>query len=285
MKLDRIADAQAQANLFDDYSLEMTAKDVAALQEAGGEIPAGTQISVTFLPGEDVDARVHAAVTARKLGYMPIPHLSARRLASEAELDEFLTRLVSEAQADSVFVVAGDPKEPMGPYEDALAIIKSGLLVKHGIRKVGISGYAEGHPDISEAKLWQALADKTEALHGLGQDFEIVTQFGFDADPMLAWIARVRETGITERIRIGIPGPASAKTLLRFAARCGVGVSAKVMSKYGLSLTQLLGTAGPDALIEALTAQWEPGVHGDVRLHFYPFGGLGKTADWVARRR
>ena len=52
------------------------------------------------------------------------------------------------------------------------------------------------------------------------------------------------------------------------------------MAKYGLSITKLLGTAGPDRLIEALAEGLTPG-HGDVRLHFYPFGGVGKTVDWI----
>ena len=52
------------------------------------------------------------------------------------------------------------------------------------------------------------------------------------------------------------------------------------MAKYGLSITKLLWTAGPDKLIEALTEGLEP-AHGDVRLHFYPFGGVSRTIGWI----
>lgn len=81
-------------------------------------------------------------------------------------------------------------------------------------------------------------------------------------------------------MRIGVPGPAGIKTLLRFAARCGVGASASVMKKYGVSITNLLGSAGPDKLVDAFAARMG-GEHGRVRLHFYPFGGLEKTIDWI----
>lgn len=267
--------------LLSSYSLEMTAKDTPDLTEAAQAIAHGTRMSVTFLPGEDQAARVRAAVAARQLGLVPIPHLSARRLASHGELDGYLGQLVEQAAVDHVFVIAGDLPEPAGPFGDALSIIASGLLEKHGIRHVGISGYPEGHPGIPSDKLWAAMRDKHAALRARGMDVSVITQFGFDAAPMLPWLREVRALGIDAPVYLGVPGPASLKTLLRFAARCGVEASAKVMARYGLSLTRLLGTAGPDALVEDLAAALDPAEVGDARLHFYPFGGFGKTTDWI----
>ncbi len=51
----------ATARLLDGFTLEMTAKAVAKLEEAAPNIPPGTQISVTFLPGEEFSARTAAA--------------------------------------------------------------------------------------------------------------------------------------------------------------------------------------------------------------------------------
>jgi methylenetetrahydrofolate reductase (NADPH) len=238
-------------------------------------------VSITFLAGEAAAARVAAAKQARSYGFHPKPHISARRLASAQELEAFLAELAAEARIDRAFVVAGDVGTPAGPYFDALAVIKSGLLGKYGVRHVGISGYPEGHPDFSEEKLWQALRDKRQALTDLGHSYDIVTQFGFDAKPVLDWLAKLRDSGIAAPVRVGVPGPASVKTLLRFAARCGVGASASVMAKYGASITQLVTTAGPDALIAELAGSIDPGKHGQVYLHFYPFGGLAKTAQWI----
>ena len=272
----------AIARLTTDYSLEMTAKDVEKLEEAAGVIPQGTHISVTFLPGEDFSARVRAAKAVKRLGFLPVPHLSARRIKSHAELEQILDAVANDIQTDHVFVVAGDPPRPEGPYEDALAIIQSGLLKQAGVRNVGISGYPEGHPDISREKLDQALLDKQASLKEQGLDFAIMTQFGFDADPVFAWLEKIRAQGVDAPARIGVAGPASVKTMLRFAARCGVGASAKVMSKYGTSILNLLNTAGPDPLIKEIAAGIDPAKHGEVILHFYPFGGLKKTAEWVA---
>ncbi|MEQ7154759.1 methylenetetrahydrofolate reductase [Brevundimonas aurifodinae] len=269
-------------SLLQGHSLEMTAKDVVALEEAAGVIPQGTRIAIAFLPGETFEARLHAAVRVRSLGFDPAPHISARRIASESELRGFLENLSTQASIQRLFVVAGDPPVPEGPYEDALSLIRSGMLNDLGLESVGVSGYPEGHPDIGEPALWGAMFDKRDALAELGISMTILTQFGFDAEPIVHWVERVRSHGIDALIRIGVPGPAGIKTLLRFAARCGVGASAKVMSKYGLSLTQLMGTAGPDRLIEDLADRIDPARHGPLSLHFYPFGGIARTAEWVS---
>lgn len=264
-----------------NFSLEMTAKDTPALEEAARFIPQGTRIAIAFLPGETFEARLHAAVRCRALGFDPAPHLSARRIASETELRTFLERLSVEAGIRRLFVVAGDPPVPEGPYSDALSLIQSGLLSGLGLESVGVSGYPEGHPDIDETRLWRAMLDKRDALGELGISMTILTQFGFDADAIADWVEKVRARGIDALIRIGVPGPAGIKTLMRFAARCGVGTSAKVMTRYGLSITQLMGSAGPDKLIDTLTTRLGP-EHGPLSLHFYPFGGIAKTAEWVS---
>ena len=268
-------------SLLDNYSIEMTAKDVAHLEQAADVIPQGTKIPVTFLPGETFEMRIAAAKRVRDLGFLPIPHISARRLSSQEELEGYLAGLQREVGTDHAFVVAGDPPQPMGPYEDALSIIRSGLLAKHGIRRVGISGYPEGHPDIGDEKLWQAMRDKKIAIQERGHDFAVVTQFSFDAEPVLTWLEAVRKAGVQATVRVGVPGPASVKRLLAFAARCGVGASTKVLSKYGISITKLLSTAGPDQIVQDYARGLDPKKHGDVLLHFYPFGGLRATAEWV----
>jgi len=272
------------SDLLRDLSIEITAKDHHKIGLLRGRIPQATPISITFLPGEDFESRVLAACRVREAGFTPVPHISARRLHLEAELDSFLAALTAQASVDRVFVVGGDIAEPAGSFDDALAVIRSGALARHGIAQVGIAGYPEGHPDIPGAVLERALFDKLEALDAAGQQSWIATQFSFDADPVLDWLAALR-TRTAVPVRVGVAGPASIKALLRFAARCGVGVSAKVMAKYGLSLTQLLGSAGPGPLIHELGHRLRSDIHGDVRLHFYPFGGLEKTADWIAAFR
>jgi len=276
------ANRAAALELVNGYSLEMTGKDVPGLIEAKDAIPAGTKVNVTFLGNEDLEMRVAAAQAVRELGFVPVPHISARRLASRAQLEEFLDRLKDVGATESVFVVGGDPATPEGPYEGSYDVIRTGLLRDYGVKEVSIAGYPEGHPDIAEDVLWQALEDKSLSLKQQGLQATILTQFAFDTAPVQSWVQAVRERGIDSTIRVGTPGPAGIKRLLGFARRFGVGANAMIVKKYGFSLTNLMGTAGPDRFVTDLSALLaQDPASGDVKLHFYTFGGLLATADWV----
>ena len=276
------ADRTAALALIDDFSLEMTGKDIPGLEEARDAIPAGTKINVTFLGNEDLDMRVAASKAVKDLGFTPVPHISARRLASQAQLEEFLGRLQEVGATEHVFCVGGDPATPEGPYPDSLSVIRTGILQEYGVKEVSIAGYPEGHPDIAGDVLWRHLEDKSAALNEQGLDAVILTQFAFDTDPVMRWIDGVRDRGITSQIRIGTPGPAGIKRLINFARRFGVGANAMIVKKYGFSLTNLMGTAGPERFVSDLSGLLGQDTRsGDVKLHFYTFGGLLATAQWA----
>lgn len=269
------------ATLLSDYSLEMTGKDVPALEEAQGSIPLGSRINVTYLGNEDLDMRVNAARAVRLGQFTPVPHISARRLSSKEQLEEFLQRLQEAEVSSSVFVVGGDPHTPEGPYSDSAQVIRTGILQEYGVTGVSISGYPEGHPDIKTDVLWAALQEKADSIREQGLEGTIITQFGFDTEPVAEWITAVRERGIDFPIRVGVPGPAGIKRLLGYARRFGVASSAGIVQKYGFSLTNLLGTAGPDRFVADLAARLDGAGMGTVKLHFYTFGGMRATADWA----
>ncbi len=271
-------------HITDGFSLEMTAKDVDALRAAASLLPRDTPVAVTFLPGEEAGARVAAARAVRELGFEPMPHFSARRIVSAGEFEKYLQAVTREAGVERCFVVAGDPPEPQGPYFDSMALIGSGAFERAGIKAIGIGAHPEGHPVMSAAQCWDVLALKIQEIDKRGMAPLIVTQFAFDAAPVLAWLKELRARGMDAPVRIGVPGPAGIKRLLRFAAHCGVGASTSVLKKYGISLGNLLGTAGPDKLVSAVAKNLGP-EHGRVRLHFYPFGGLDATAQWIRAYR
>ncbi|WP_122048641.1 methylenetetrahydrofolate reductase [Asaia bogorensis] len=269
------------------FSLEVTTKDLPSLKGmmSSGALPLEpvTPVMIPHLANDTQAARLEAIRTIRTLGLLPVPHFSARRLASKAACETLLAQMVTEAGIERCFIVAGDPSEPAGPFADSAALLATGLFEKAGIRVVDIGGYPEGHALMTPEQGWTVLEHKCRDIEARGMTPEIVTQFGFDAQAIMAWLMRLRERGITCHVRIGVPGPASIASLLRFAARCGVGASASVLSRYGISLGKLLGSAGPDQLITQLEEQLVD-AHGPVSLHFYPFGNLGRTMDWIGQR-
>lgn len=268
--------------VLDDFSMEMTGKDVEKVENAASVIPPGTRINVTFLENEDLAMRVNAAAAAKRLGFTPVPHISARRLKSQEMLEEYLSALRDIGASENVLVIGGDPTVPMGPYPESLAVIESGLLQQYGVKDISMGGHPSGDPNIPADVLFPALESKSAALARLQIPGTIITQIDFDVDRVLSWVAEVREHGIDLPVRVGVPGPASVKLLLGFASRLGISTSTTIAKKYGLSVTNLLGKAGPDKFIRELQAGLDPGKHGVVKLHFYTFGGFKTAAEWIA---
>jgi methylenetetrahydrofolate reductase (NADPH) len=271
--------------LLADFSLGVTWRDIPELEQSRAVIPPGTRVHVGFQDSDDTAARISTARAVKRSGFVPVPIISARRQLSEGMLREYLAGLRAESTSRHVLVVAGDPAQPRGPYPDAASVIGSGLLEEYGVREVSVAGHPGGHPAVTDSVLWSALAGKTAALERRGLGGGVVTQFGFDASQVLAWLAEARSRGLRLPVRVGVPGPASVRRLLAYASRCGVAVSAPVAWEYGFSLTKPTGTAGPGRFIHALASGYDPQLHGAVKLHFNSFGGIAATAEWISQFR
>lgn len=272
------------SNITHAYSLEVSAKDIAALSTAAPRILPGSIIAIPYLPRENDDARLAAARAVRRLGFEPMPHLSARRIASLAGFESFVQRAAAEAGVERCFVIAGDPSTPVGPFADSAVLIDTGVFERAGMKVIGVGGHPEGHPVMSKAEQWEVLERKCHSIEMRGMTPLIVTQFAFDADIVLTWLEALRERGITHPVRVGVPGPASIAVLARYAAVCGVGACASMWSKYGVSIGKLFGTAGPDLFVERLAAGLTA-AHGKVSLHFFPFGGIAQSVKWIEQYR
>jgi len=217
----------------------------------------------------------------RAAGFEPVPHLAARGIESRGAFDEALARMTKEARVRRALVITGDIDRPKGPFASAIELIESGLLQSHGISEIGIAGYPEGHPRISQEVLDRSLAAKADAAEQTGLSVHIVTQFAFDAHVITSWLMRLRDLGIEHPVRIGMAGPTSLSTLLRYAQRCGVRASAQGLTRQAGLIKHLLGTSAPDGIIRPLAEATAEGKLGRVAAHFFSFGGAAATARWA----
>lgn len=257
------------------FSIEATrpaAADFAALSI----LKAGTRVYLSAVPNRPVDESLAAAIRLRAAGLQPVPHIAVRNFTSADALDDYLARLNGEADVENVLVIAGDRNE-CGPFRHALDVIDGGLLSRRGVRTIGIAGYPEGHPRISDEELERALGDKIAAAEAIGLAVEIVTQFCFNESAILAFIARLRARGLDHPLRIGLAGPTSLTSLVRYATRCGVRTSAQALARRSGLVRQMFAMATPDDLVRAL-ADAAPA---NVSLHFFSFGGVPATARWA----
>jgi methylenetetrahydrofolate reductase (NADPH) len=271
--------------LLADCSLEVAGKDIGGLAHARTVLPPSTRFHLAFVDSEDLAARMRTVRAIVRSGFVPVPVIAARRLESEGMLRQYLVELRAAGAGERVVIVGGDPAQPRGPYPDAGSLIISGALEQYGVQEVSVAGHPGGHPAASDAVLWQAIAAKIASLEQRGLRAGVITQFGFDAGQVLAWLAELRARGLTVPVRVGVPGPAPVRTLLAAAAKCDVRVSEHAAREYGFSLGDRMGTAAPDRFIGALAAGYDRRLHGEVKLHFTPFSGVAATADWISQFR
>jgi methylenetetrahydrofolate reductase (NADPH) len=163
----------------------------------------------------------------------------------------------------------------------AIDVIDGAMLQRCGIRDVGLAAYPDGHPRISEPDLDLALSKKIDAAEMTGLSVHIVTQFSFRPEAAIAWLARLRAYGIDNPVRVGLAGPTGLMTLMRYAKRCGVLVSAQHLVRHARLARQLFAMWTPDGLVGALAKAQDNEELGVFRPHFFSFGGLLQTARWV----
>lgn len=268
--------------LLTNFTVETTPASASKVADFRQVLRPGTSVYITFLPGSDFADTIAAAKRLRAEGFNPVPHLAVRGLPGKAFLDDALRRLKDQANVTEVLCIGGDIKTPVGEFADTMQVLDTGLFDKHGIRRIGVAGHPEGSPDIPAAAAAAALKWKNAFAERTGAELYIVTQFCFEAGPVIAWDRAIRAAGIKLPVRIGIPGIASIKTLLSYAKACGIGASAGFLTKHARDVTKLLTTSAPDKLLVDLAAyKTDDPACGIVGCHMYPLGGLKKTAAWT----
>ncbi len=277
---------ERRRDLVATASVEVTPRHAAEL--APGVLPPGTSVYITALPGADLDNLVTGAAAVRAAGYTPVPHITARAISGPDELDGLLGRLVERAAVDDVLVIAGGAKEAAGEYTSSMDVLRSGLLERHGILRAGVAGHPEGSPDIPPEDALQAVRDKNAFAESSPIELRIVSQFALASAPYIAWERELREHGNRLPIMAGIPGVTSPATLLKYAVACGVGPSISVLRKKSGGLLKLATTRlwKPDEVVDGIARSTldDPGslIRG---LHVFPFGGVERSAEWLAELR
>ncbi len=268
--------------LMSAFSLETTPGAAAKIPDYRRHIEAGAPVYITFLAGSDFKDTLAVAARLSSEGFKPIPHIAARSLPDRDYLDDILGRLSGELGVEQVLCIAGGVDTPVGEFSDTMQLLETGLFDRHGIRTIGVAGHPEGSPDINDEAIQAALKWKNAFNERSDASLYIATQFCFEAAPIIAWDRALRASGNRLPIYIGIPGPASVKSLLNHARACGVGPSMRFLTRQARNITKLLTVSTPDRLVSDLAhyTATDP-QHGIRGVHMYPLGGLSKTTRWA----
>jgi len=232
-------------------------------------------VAVTSSPTRGVAATLQLCEQLARAGFRVAPHLAARLVRDEEHLRDILDRL-GEIGVHDVFVIAGDVDTPVGKFGGAAALLAAMAELGHRLDDVGISGYPESHPFISDETTIQVMFDKEPFAT------YIVSQLCLDAAVIAWWIGAVRARGVRLPIYIGIPGPIEGTRLLRIATKIGVGESRRFLRRHGGLLARMLlrGRYRPDSLIERLSPEIDDPENRIAGFHVYTFNELAATERW-----
>jgi methylenetetrahydrofolate reductase (NADPH) len=237
-------------------------------------VPAGRTVTVTASPTKGLDATFTLAESLTAQGYAVVPHVAARMVTGRSELAEICERLTSRG-ITRIFVPGGDA-DAAGDYPDSLSLLEDLRDLGSPFAQVGITGYPESHPTITDDMTIQAMWDKRRyATH-------VVSNLTFDPGAIAGWLARLRARGITMPLLLGMPGPVERTKLLAMATRIGVGESTKFLVKHKSTFARLAapgGFTGERFLTQCAPALAKPGalVEG---LHVFTFNQVAETEAW-----
>ena len=265
-----------------NWSIEVTPTGATKIESFRDCLDPGTTVNVTFLPGTDPADTIAVCERLHNDGMRPVPHLAARSLRDADQLDELLSAYTARCGVEEVLCIGGGVDSPVGGFDATMQVLQTGLIQKHGIRHIGVAGHPEGSPDISDNEIAEALDAKNALAKAEGLNLYIETQFCFEADIVLEWEKRVRAAGNALPIRIGIPGPATIKTLFRFAQISGIGPSMRFISKQAKNVAKLMTVQSPHLLLTGLAEGMAADKECLIRhFHYYPFGGFARTATYA----
>jgi methylenetetrahydrofolate reductase (NADPH) len=247
-------------------------------EEKAAVVPADTTVAITCSPKFGLLRTLNHVAAARRSGHRVVPHLAARMVEERRDLRHFVRR-ITDLGVDELFVIGGDGEEPAGRFSEATEILQELGEFDHGVSKIGIGCYPEGHPKISEDVLFDALLRKQQYA-----DY-MVSQLCFDASAMAGWLRFARDRGVTLPLRIGVAAPLQVRKLVELSVKIGVGQSVRFLSKqHGLVGNLLLGRAyEPMDLLLAIQKEisfTDLSVEG---LHLFSFNQVDTTLDWLSR--
>jgi methylenetetrahydrofolate reductase (NADPH) len=270
-------------------SLEITPRQIDKLPLIASRLAPGSKVFIALIDPADASVQLEAAKAVTSRGLEPVPHLPARFIKDKDDLFHRVGRFAEQAKVAQILVLGGGAPEPLGRFDAAIELLETGVFERNGVSRIGLAGHPEGNHDITRkhgpGMLLRVLKEKQACAEAHGLVAHIATQFLFEAEPVAMWAANLRDEGIDLPIHVGVPGPATIKTLAKYALMCGVGNSARLIRRQALNVSKLLTVSTPDQLVEDLAKLHVE--RPELRIaapHFYPFGGFDKLFDWLSLR-
>jgi methylenetetrahydrofolate reductase (NADPH) len=248
---------------------------IPGIEERLGALQPNSHVAVTCSPTKGVDETIELSEKIIAQGFQVIPHIAAKCVSGEKHLETIVKRL-DALSIESIFVPGGDRPEPIGEFNNAYDLLKALQKSGHNIKNIGIAAHPEGHPDVNEKILMEALEKKKDLA-----DY-IVTQMCFDANILGDWLVRINQQGVHLPVWVGLPGAIERGRLLRTSLRIGVGNSLRFLRKKSQVAAELMKSSiyNPDKLVTSISEYKDIANTNLAGYHIFCFNQIEITEKW-----
>lgn len=272
--------------LITNSSIELTGKYQHQINQVRDLLPFGTDIYLSALPNRPLETNLECIAAIRAAGFNPVPHIAARHIRSRIELKRFLTGIITDQEVKKILLIGGDLPEPLGPYNDAISVLKDGILHELGIREIGISGYPEGHPRIPNEIIQQSIIHKISLAREQKLGVYLITQFSFAPGRIVDYCAKLSRMIPDVPVYVGMAGPTNPVSLLRYARICGVSASLRALTGLGFKAARLVTRTEPNEQLTVLARYCAGREAGNVMgVHIFSFGGFIESVKWLKEKQ
>lgn len=248
--------------------------DIAQRLSATFPDPDRVTLTVTSLPKHGVERTLETSFDLAERGFRVVPHLSAKSIATRQTLGTIVARM-RDAGITEAFAISGDGHPADGGYASSLEMMRDLADIDHGLA-LGIAGYPEGHPQMSDEHLMEHLLERAPYVE------KVITQLCFSTEAIGAYAVKLRAAGIEAALWVGVPGPIARTRLISLSARIGVGTSLGFLKRSASVAGGLMKSRDfdPAPFVAQLAAQPRLSAVGVGGLHVYSFNEVERLPEF-----
>ena len=130
-------------SLIKDFSIETTPNVYAKYGQFTEFLSEKNDVYVTYLPDEKSENVIETSKKINEEGLTAIPHLPARTIKDNSELEKYIGSLSEIAGCNKILVIGGGSIQT-GNIASSMQVLKTDLLSKYNFVQVGLAGILRG---------------------------------------------------------------------------------------------------------------------------------------------
>ena len=210
------------------------------------------EVFITWLPNDSKRVIIDKAKELYEAGYMPVPHISTKKIKDYNEAKLIATEL--KEFTNKILIIGGSGKKE-GIFGTVSELVATGAF---DYFKIGVGGFPEGNGDISFEEGIEILKEKSKYASF------VVTQWSLDKKSIKRFLD---ESPLP--VYVGVPNKCNIKNLINYAYRCGLENSVTAFINNPRNIFKFMMGFNPNYIVKSVNG------HENLEaIHVYSFGNL-----------